>query len=75
MRFWMVVFLLSLVAFVFFAGWTIQTIWLASFFSKTPESFDSRMGLLLVATALCFVSMVTSIAIYMACRAKVAHRP
>lgn len=75
MRFWMVVFLLSLAAFVFFAGWTVQTIWLASFFSKTPASFDSRMGSLLTVTGVCFVSMVASIAIYIARRVKVRHKP
>jgi hypothetical protein len=74
MRFWMAIFLISLVAFVFFSCWTIQTIWLASFFSKNPASFELKMGSLLTAVGLCFVSMVGSGATYVIRRRKAQNR-
>jgi hypothetical protein len=73
MRFLIVVFLISLAAFVFFAAWTIQTIWLASFFAKDPATFGGRLDSLLVATGLCFVAMVASIAMYITRRVKLAR--
>jgi uncharacterized membrane protein len=73
MRFPLVFFFISLIAFIFFFGWTIQTIWLAAFFSKTTSSFDTRMGWLFIATGLCFVSMIASISIYIIHRMRLSR--
>lgn len=74
MRLLIVVFMMSLLAFIFFGGWAIQTVWLADFFTKEPSSFDAKMGSLLLATGFCFISMIASLTIYLIKRTKLSRK-